>query len=139
MRIAIDFDGTIAEHHFPNIGKPVPGAFFWMKKLQEAGADLILWTLRSDEHSREREDYGPVLTQAVEFCRANGIEFAGINKGPEPGGWRTSSPKVAAEVYVDDAAFGCPLVESKEMGCRPMVDWNVVGPQIFMRLTGKKQ
>ena len=137
MRIAIDFDGTIVEHRFPDIGEAVPGALFWIKKWQEAGADLILWTLRSDGHAKGNEDYGPVLTQAVEFCRANGIEFAGINEGPEPGGWRTSSPKVAAEVYVDDAAFGCPLVESKEMGCRPMVDWNVVGPALMERLTGE--
>ncbi len=138
MRIAIDFDGTIAEHRFPEIGRAVPGAFFWMKQWQEAGADLILWTLRADDHSRGMEDYGPTLTQAVDFCRENGIEFAGVNRGPRYG-WRSSSPKVGAEVYVDDAAFGCPLVESKEMGCRPMVDWGVVGPALMERLTGKKQ
>jgi hypothetical protein len=27
MNIAIDFDGTIADHVFPDIGKAVPGAF----------------------------------------------------------------------------------------------------------------
>ena len=48
MFIAIDFDGTIVDHRFPEIGKPVPGAFEWMKKFKEAGAKLILWTMRSD-------------------------------------------------------------------------------------------
>ncbi len=137
MRIAIDFDGTIAEHRFPEIGGAVPGAFSWMKKWQEADAVLILWTLRSDEHGKDMEDYGPVLTQAVEFCRANGIEFAGINEGPEYG-WRTSSPKVAAEVYIDDAAFGCPLIGPRRAGGRPMVDWSIVGPLVMSALRKKQ-
>ncbi len=48
MKVAIDFDGTIVEHKFPEVGKPVPGAIEWMKKWQDAGAQLILWTMRSD-------------------------------------------------------------------------------------------
>ena len=46
--IAVDFDGTIVDHVFPEIGAAVPGAFKWLKRFKEAGATLILWTMRSD-------------------------------------------------------------------------------------------
>jgi hypothetical protein len=131
MNIAIDFDGTIADHVFPDIGKAVPGAFKWLKKFQKAGARLILWTMRSDG-----QECGDVLTAAVEFCRKNGIEFFGINGNPEQHSW-TTSPKVYAHIYVDDAAFGCPLRDNPRMGGRPFVDWDAVGPAILAQLEGQ--
>jgi hypothetical protein len=112
--IAVDFDGTIVEHEFPEIGRPVPGAFEWMKKWQQAGALLILWTMRSDGRTGGGRENGPVLTEAVEFCRKNGVEFHAVNANPSQAVW-TSSPKVYAHIYVDDAAAGCPLRESKRM------------------------
>ncbi len=124
--IAIDFDGTIAEHEFPEIGKPVPGAFEWMKRFQDFGAKLILWTMRSDG-----QQSGPVLTQAVEFCRQHGIEFEHINENPQD--W-TTSPKAYAHIYVDDAACGCPLRGNPKLGSRPFVDWAIVGPLVAKRI-----
>ncbi len=122
--IAVDFDGTISDHQFPRIGEAVPGAFEWMKKFQEAGAKLILWTMRSDG----RADGGGYLKDAVEFCRENGVEFWAHNTNPEQAGW-TGSPKAYAHVYIDDAAFGCPLKENSSG--RPFVDWDVVGPKVL--------
>ncbi len=128
--VAVDFDGTIAEHDtFPKIGRAVPGAFEWMKKWQEAGAALILWTMRSDG----RVNVGDVLQQAVDFCRENGIVFHGINKLPGQETW-TKSPKAYAHIYVDDLAFGCPLRDSQDMGARRIVDWEVVGPAILSQI-----
>lgn len=124
MNIAIDFDGTIVAHEFPKIGAEVPGAFKWMKRLQKAGCRLILWTMRSDG-----QNVGDVLTEAVEFCRERGIEFWGVNANPEQD-WSTS-PKAYAHVYVDDAAFGCPMRENYKAGGRPYVDWAVVGPALL--------
>ena len=43
MTIAVDFDGTIVEHRYPNIGKERPFAFDVLKKLQEEGHKLTLW------------------------------------------------------------------------------------------------
>ncbi len=137
MIIGIDFDGTIAEHEFPDIGAPVPGAFEWMKRWQEAGAKLILWTMRSDGRTGTGKENGPVLTDAVEFCRANGVEFWGVNENPTQKAW-TCSPKQYAHVYVDDAAFGCPLRPSAKSGSRPMVDWSVVGPAVLALIEEKK-
>lgn len=142
--IAIDFDGTICDHRFPDIGAPVPGAFEWMKRFQEAGALLMLWTMRSDMlapeqrspegHSADRNH----LTEAVEFCRANGVEFWGINENPQQRSW-TGSPKQYAHIYIDDAAFGCPLREMPRVGSRPAVDWSIVGPAVLALLTPTHQ
>lgn len=131
MRIAIDFDGTVSEHRFPDLGRPVPGAFEWMKKWQEAGAKLILWTMRSDGQRS-----GDVLSDAINFCAEHGITFDAINEGIDDRLW-TTSPKAHADLYIDDKAFGCPMVESKEMGAPPMVDWSVVGPDVMRIIIGE--
>ncbi len=61
------------------------------------------------------------------------MKFDSVNEGIGDREW-TDSPKAYANVYVDDAACGCPLVDSKEMGARPMVDWDVVGPAVLRRI-----
>jgi len=112
MIIAVDFDGTIVEHEYPKIGKPVPLAIETTKDLQKSGHDLILWTVRIGEHLRE----------ACEYCMTNGISFFGINENPGQKFWN-GSPKAYAQIYIDDAAFGCPLLPSQEQNGRPYVDW----------------
>jgi len=124
LRIAVDFDGTLVDHRFPDIGRPIPEAFEWLRKLKAAGAVLILWTMRSDSDKE-----GPVLTEAVKFCREHGIEFDGINEGPGDRNW-TTSPKAYAHVYVDDAALGCPLYDYPGFG-RLAVHWETVGPMLL--------
>ena len=115
--IAVDFDGTIVEHAYPEIGKDV-GALPWLRMFADSGTELILWTMRS----------GDTLEQAVDYCDQGGVRFFGVNSNPSQGGW-TKSPKAYANLYIDDAAFGCPLVYP-ESG-RPYVDWNVVGPAVL--------
>lgn len=122
MDIAIDFDGTIVKHEFPRVGETLPKAIYWMKKFQEAGARLLLNTMRSENF----------LDDAVAYCRDNGIEFFGVNRNPEQDSW-TSSPKVYAQLYIDDASFGCPLVFAADS--RPYVNWDVVGPAVLDMIT----
>ncbi len=129
MYIAVDFDGTVVDHRFPDIGTPVPGAFEWLKKFQEAGAILILYTMRSDGRATD----GDVLTAALDFCKENGVEFAYANENPAQKGW-TSSPKVYAHIYIDDAAACCPMKTNPLPGGRPFVDWDVVGPWVMEQI-----
>ena len=68
---------------------------------------------------------GTKLDEAVEYIKKAGIKLYGINNNPVQCNW-TSSPKAYANVYIDDAAYGCPLMLSNEMGARPMVDWSKV-------------
>lgn len=99
--ILVDFDGTICEHRFPEIGEPMPNAFEVMKKLQEAGALLVLWTCREDE----KRAY---LTEAVEFCKENGIEFHSVNEVAIEYDFRDGDlrRKPHASVVIDDRNLG---------------------------------
>ncbi len=131
MFIAIDFDGTIADHQFPEVGDAVPGAFEWMIKFKKAGAILILWTLRSDGGKHEH-----ALSNAVAFCEANGVKFDLVNENPQS--W-TTSPKPYAHVYIDDTAFGCPLIDNPREGGKALVDWEKIGPVVLEKLEEKKK
>jgi len=127
MFICVDFDGTIVDHHFPEIGAEAPGAIHWLGKLQGQGAKLILFTMRSDSWSG-----GALLSDAVDFLEGRGIKLYGINTNPDQDSW-TESPKAYADIYVDDSAFGCPLIRPKGFR-RPCVDWEKVGPALLERV-----
>ncbi len=95
--IAIDFDGTIVEDAYPKIGKPRIFAFETLKRLQEDGHRLILWTYRS----------GVRLEESVKFCKDNGIEFYAINKSfPEEKYDYSKSRKIYADLFIDDRNLG---------------------------------
>jgi len=97
LTIAIDFDGTIVEDNYPNIGKPRIFAFETLKKLQEDGHRLILWTYRS----------GLRLEETVDFCESNGIKFYAVNKSfPEEQFDYTKSRKIHADLFIDDRNIG---------------------------------
>ena len=98
MKIAVDFDGTIVEHKYPEIGNELLFAFDTLKQLQKLGHQLILWTFRT----------GKELEDAVEFCRQKGIEFYAVNKSyPEeiyiP---NKVSRKVDVDLFIDDRNVG---------------------------------
>ncbi len=44
LKIAVDFDGTIVEHKYPEIGKEILFAFETLRALQKQKHLLILWT-----------------------------------------------------------------------------------------------
>ncbi len=97
MIIAVDFDGTIVEHEYPEIGKTRLFAFETLKMLQDKGHQLILWTYRS----------GKELEEAIEFCRKNGLEFYAVNSNyPEEEFDETISRKINADIYIDDRNLG---------------------------------
>ncbi len=102
MIIAIDFDGTIVEHRFPEIGSVMPYAFTIMKQLQAEGHQLILWTCRNDIDPANGGR--KVLSEAVTFCKDNGIEFDAINDNV-PGLGFNPKPKIYADLYFDDRAL----------------------------------
>lgn len=128
--IALDFDGTLCDHRFPDIGDEVPHAFHWAREWRIAGASLILWTMRSDGRTGTGAENGPVLSDAVAWCKARGVEFHAINENPSQKAW-TESLKLYAHVYVDDASLGCPLKENPRAGGRPYADFERIGPAVL--------
>jgi len=96
--IAVDFDGTIVEDAYPQIGKEMLFAFDTLKKLQSKGYRLVLWTYR----------HGKTLDAAVEFCKKNGVEFYGINNSfiGEEYDPESQSRKINADFFIDDRNLG---------------------------------
>ncbi len=96
--IAIDFDGTIVEDNYPKIGKPKLFAFQTLKKLQEDGHRLVLWTYRSGER----------LMEAIDYCEENEIIFDSINSSfnGESFDINTQSRKIHADIFIDDRNVG---------------------------------
>lgn len=116
---AIDFDGTCVEHDYPNVGDELPHCADVLRALAARGAKLILWTMRSGTH----------LDEAVEWFSQRDIPLWGVNENPSQKSW-TSSPKVFAHVYLDDAAFGAPLTIKVDAD-RPHFDWADAGPRLL--------
>ncbi len=98
MIIAVDFDGTIVEHKYPDIGKEKLFAFETLRSLKKQRHQLILWTFRS----------GKALDDAVEFCRRNGVEFYAVNRSypEEVFQEENMSRKIQADLFIDDRNVG---------------------------------
>ena len=97
MIIAVDFDGTIVENRYPNIGLEISFAFDTLKALNKAGHQLILWTVRS----------GKQLDDAVAYCEERGVEFYAVNKSyPEEIFEDGISRKINADMFIDDRNIG---------------------------------
>lgn len=111
--IAIDFDGTVVTHDFPEVGKDI-GAVPVLKRLVEAGHKLILYTMRS----------GATLDAAKKWFEANDIDLAGVQYAPGQTMW-TASNKCYAALYIDDAALGAPLKHNLQIHDRPFINWKV--------------
>ena len=97
LLIAIDFDGTIVEDRYPDIGKPMMFAFETIQRLQSDGHRLILWTYRT----------GKPLQEAIDFCKKHGVEFYAINKNYPEEEFDPNTPrKLKADIFIDDRNIG---------------------------------
>lgn len=114
MTIAVDFDGTIVEHRYPEIGREIPFAIDTLKMLTKEGHRLILWSVRE----------GRLLEEAVEWCRERGLVFYAVNKDyPEESREdKNYSRKLKVEMFIDDRNVG------------GLPDWGV----IYKMITEKK-
>lgn len=99
MVIAVDFDGTIVKHRYPEIGDEIPFAIETLKMLASEGHQLIMWSVRS----------GKLLDDAVEWCKERGLEFWAVNRDfPEEdiNNNREFSRKLRVDMFIDDRNLG---------------------------------
>lgn len=129
MYIAIDFDGTCVKHRYPYVGDDVPNAIFVLNKLVSAGVRIILYTMRDNSSLSPYDKNKTVLDDAREWFRRNNIPLFGINENPHQT-W-SDSRKIFADMYIDDANIGCPLVYKE--GERPYVDWDEIENELIVR------
>lgn len=99
MTIAVDFDGTIVENRYPEIGDERMFAIETLKMLIQDRHRLILWTCRE----------GRLLDDAINWCKERGVEFWAINKDfPEEDITKNHqfSRKIKADLFIDDRMVG---------------------------------
>ena len=92
MRIAVGFDGVIVDNKYPEIGDEIPDAIKILKKLQDSGHQIILWTHR----------IGTELKAAVNYCQEKDLIFFAVNAN-YPGEIFTEgfSRKIRADLYLE--------------------------------------
>jgi len=95
--MAVDFDGTIVQDAYPQIGSINMKTVEYIRRHQNQGTKLVLWTCRS----------GQQLEEAIMVCTGLGIKFDAINDNlPEiKAKYGNNSRKVYADIYLDDRAF----------------------------------
>jgi hydroxymethylpyrimidine pyrophosphatase-like HAD family hydrolase len=106
--IACDFDGTLCEDRWPDIGEPNHEVINYLKMKKREGVRLILWTCRADGD----------LEKAVDWCKEQGLQFDTVNANlPEViAEFGNDTRKIFAHIYIDDKSFGgfiLPFTSSK--------------------------
>lgn len=100
MVIAVDFDGTIVEHRYPEIGDEKPFATEVLRMLIAERHKLILWTVRE----------GKLLDEALQWCSERGVTFYAINSDFSDMFKETKSKnqscKLSADIFIDDRGIG---------------------------------
>lgn len=106
MIIAVDFDGTLCENKYPQIGEPNELLIALILNRQKNGDKFILWTCRQ----------GRYLSEAVRWCEERHLYFDAINKNLSEriSSFGSDSRKVSADEYWDDKAYN--IIFLKE-GC----------------------
>jgi hypothetical protein len=94
--IAVDFDGTLCENKWPEIGEPNMEMIEYLRTQQSLGAKVILWTCRD----------GGELADALIWCMEHGLSFDTVNRNlPEiVEKFGRDCRKIFADVYIDDKA-----------------------------------
>lgn len=92
--ISVDFDGTLCEHRFPDIGAPNDALIDWLRGMKMLGAKIILNTMRE----------GQYLDEAVKWCAKHKLVFDAVNDNlPEvQAEWNNNPRKIFANIYIDD-------------------------------------
>lgn len=116
MTIAVDFDGTIVTHKYPNIGEEIPFAVDTLKMLRNDGHKLILWSVRE----------GKLLDAAIEWCRDRGLEFYAVNRD-YPEETTDNNPHFSRKLKVD------MFIDDRNLGGLP--DWGTIYQMISQHQT----
>lgn len=137
LTIYLDFDGTVVEHEYPEIGRCNFGSFEVIKKLQDAGHRIILNTYRADlkNGSLEKaiklinEDHWMLLKEFDDTFELKPItEWTTEKIYPHRFDWERI--KASKELFIDDIAQDMPLKKAC-MVQGNMVDWDELDKQFL--------
>lgn len=122
LKIAVDFDGTLCLHRYPEIGPELEKGIEFLKYLQEIGAEIYLDTMRS----------GKELREAVKWCYDRDLIFDSIGPDPSQRKW-TSSQKTHADYAIDDRSLYGLYISYDDNGT-PFINWENLIPDFIDRI-----
>lgn len=121
--IYLDFDGTVVEHAYPDIGATNPGSLRVIRKLQDAGHKIILNTYRADLADN-------TLESAMEFLNNPDNELLPILEFTmlkiHPAAWNWEKTLKDSILFIDDISEGTPMIRNISLPYGMMVDWTVL-------------
>jgi hydroxymethylpyrimidine pyrophosphatase-like HAD family hydrolase len=96
--IAIDFDGTIVNSQWPDLGDPKPNAVEVIRRLHDEGHRIIIWTCRGADDTKKAHDW--LFKHGVPHQSIN-IQDRDIVEN-----FKGDVRKILADVYIDDKQLG---------------------------------
>jgi hypothetical protein len=119
----LDFDGTVVEHAYPAIGTLNPGSIDVIRKLQQAGHQLILNTYRADLKDG-------TLEAALSYLHLTKHDLLPISDHTSakihPPDWNWNAFMKEGTVFLDDVCSGTPMRRNIALEYGFMVDWIVL-------------
>ena len=119
MKIYLDFDGTVVEHYFPEIGAENPHAIKVIARLQAAGHEVVLNTYRANidvKHVQEAMDFLGTFQELKPI-------FKFLPEKLEPKSFDLMVAKESNQLYIDDISAGIPIRRNVTLEHGMMVDW----------------
>jgi len=120
--ISVDFDGTVVDDSFPEVGTDLPLAVESLHEIVDKGHNIILFTMRGT--TAKSLSGNSVLEDAVNWYRERRLPLFGINRNPQQFAW-TNSPKPHSDIFIDDRCACIPLIQKRWMKA-PGIDWETV-------------
>lgn len=111
--IAVDFDGTIVENKYPQIGDINWKAREVINDFYNSGGYIVINTCRVGEYER----------QAILKLHESGVKFHTVNANIPfvIAKYGVDCRKISADMYIDDRNFGG-------------VDWDAIEKELFLRV-----
>lgn len=121
--LCIDFDGTIVENAFPQIGKLKPNVVEVLQKLNEK-YDIVISSCRTSKEFEGSPERLKIIQDMINCLIDNKIPYKRIDMGDEG--------KVIADYYIDDRAIS--FNSKHNLNVDGSFDWE----EILEGLTGER-
>jgi hypothetical protein len=133
LKIMLDFDGTVVEHQYPHLGRCNYGCMEVIKKLQDAGHEVVLNTYRADCNDGTLEVALKLINEKSwmllkDKANMETFDLIPITASPTkryPLPFDLEDAIKTGVLYIDDVQNGVPL-KPCVMTSGEMVDWDTV-------------
>lgn len=102
MIIAVDFDGTIVENAYPEIGAPIEDAAEALHFFKEEGHTIIINSCRAGIYADNMKQW--LIDNDIPF------DFINENDPKRTAQYGGDTRKISADVYIDDKNIFCTRI-----------------------------